>query len=150
MDITCQNREKRIQKSLETELVGAAGGIALQHFDDDLFQLCAIPALKDQLLAVKSQILKIFPGILTGKADPQIGPGLLLVGLVEGLDLGFDQKTLACLQLILPVAYIVPAPALQNKVQKVVGTYRRTKAMKGFAFGISAEAQIKVAELVTG
>ncbi len=150
MDIPGQNGEKRIQKPLEPELVGTAARAAFQHLNDDLLQFLAVPALKDQLPAVKPQLLQIFPCILSAKAYPQIGPWVLPVCLVEGLDLRLNQKALAFMQLILPVPGPVSAFALQNIVKNIIGPHSRTESMKGPALCIPAKAQIKIPELVTG
>ena len=82
------------------------------------------------------------------KAHPQIRPRLLLVRLVEGLNLRFDQKALPGLQFILGILYIIPAFSFQDVVENIVGADGRTEAVQGFAFCVAAEAEIKVLKLM--
>ena len=147
-DAPGQKREEPAQQGLEHEVRLGVGFVVGQHGLHQLQKLPVVLAVEDQPFASQAQAPQAALALAPVEADPEIGPGVLLAGLIEGLLVGLDQEAVPLAEQVVPVLHPVGAAAVQDVVEEVVGPHGGTVAVQGLAAGVAAVAEIEVRELL--
>ncbi len=95
-----QAGEELIKQPVEIKFVFQAVFIVFQHFKNQVLDPAGLRTLKNQMVVVKPQVIKVFRRPLAGKPHPDISPRVILAGAVKGEGVRFDQKTLPRLQMV--------------------------------------------------
>ena len=95
------------------------------------------------MVASKPYIRQIFLRTAAVEADPQVGPRIILIRLVEGLHFWLDQETLTGCQLVLRIADLIASLPFEDQMDQIVGADSRSEAVQRFAFCIAAVTQIE-------
>lgn len=144
IEILRKNTEEGVQQALAHELMNGRVGVLRKHRFNGFQQPRTLAAAVRKPAASKPQRGEIIGSVYPVKSDPNVGPGLLTIGLIEGLYAGFNQKTLTCREFVDRAAGAEAALSLQDIVQNIIGAYRRTEAVTRQAVLVSAETQIQI------
>ena len=136
------------QQGLEHKVRLGVGPAVGQHGLHQLQKLSAVLTAEGQAAVPQAQAPQAASALRPVEADPEIGPGLLPAGLVEGLPVGLNEEALSLVEQELLILHAVGAAAVQDIVEEVVGPDCRAAAVQGLAAGVAAVAEIEVGELL--
>ena len=112
----------------------------LQHGKDRVLDQLAPAAAEGKAGGSQADVCQVLRRLAPVKSDPQIGPGLVGVGLIKGLAARRDEKALPGFQLIGGPSRLIDPLSRYDIVEDIAGPDGRAEAVARPAFLIAAEA----------
>src|SRR5690606_20189822 len=109
-----------------------------------MIDFIAGPFRENRICPGKTGRLQVGFGFEAVKTDPDVMPGIAVVGFIIGDDLRINKKPLPALELIVLVIDKKGTLAVQNIVEKVMIAHRRAISMPGFTGFYSTVVDIEI------